>query len=502
MKLQLTTTTLSNPLDFKGDALLLGLFNDGKLSPEAEAIDKASHGELKAALAKKEFTGDANQVLSVTATGKFPFRRAILVGLGDPAKLTLEALRRASAQTTLSAKGLGYKVAGTTLHHVPVPGASASDKARAVAEAAALSVYQFTQYKTIDLEKIKELKEVTLLTPHADAAAKKAVEEASIVCDSVCLVRDLVNTPAAGKRPEDLARRIAAEAKKVGVKATVFDKKKITKMGMNALLRVNKGSAHEPRFVVLEYKGKGARKKVALVGKGITFDSGGINLKPWPAMRYMKEDMSGAATAAGAILAAAKLGLPLHLLAVMAFTENMPAADASKPGDVVKALNGKTIEIIHTDAEGRVILADALSYAEKQKPDVIVDLATLTGAVVVALGSYYTGVMGNDQKLAEQLIQAGKATGEWVWQLPLPDEYKEWTKSEVADVGNISKVEGQAGAIIGAAFLSYFVEKTPWAHLDIAGTAFLEAPDQFRPYLQKGGTGCGVRLLIDWLKGQ
>ncbi|HIH15916.1 MAG TPA: leucyl aminopeptidase [Candidatus Diapherotrites archaeon] len=502
MKLRLSTQTLSDPLSFKGDALVLGLFNDGKLSREADAIDVAVHGELKAALAKKEFTGDVSQAISVTTSGKFPFRRAVFVGLGDQAKCSLETLRRASAQATLSAKGLGYKAVGTTLHQCNVAGASTADRVRAVAEAAALSVYQFTQYKTLDLEKIKELDEVTLLLPHADAALKKAVEEASMVCDSVYLVRDLVNTPAASKRPADLAKRIAVEAKKVGVKAMVFDQKQITKMGMNGLLGVNKGSAHEPRFVVLEYRGAGAKKKVALVGKGITFDSGGINLKPWPAMRYMKEDMSGAATAAGTVLAAAKLGLPLHLLAVMAFTENMPAADASKPGDVVKALNGKTIEIIHTDAEGRVILADALSYAEKQKPDCIVDLATLTGAVVVALGSYYTGVMGNDQKLAEQLIQAGQATGEWVWQLPLPDEYKEWTKSEVADVGNISKVEGQAGAIIGAAFLSYFVEKTPWAHLDIAGTAFLEAPDQFRPYLQKGGTGCGVRLLIDWLKGQ
>ena len=500
MKLRLTVTVLPDALQFKGDALVLGLFNDGKLSREAEAIDAACHGELKAALAKKEFTGDTSQAVSVTTAGRFPFRRALFVGLGDKTKATLETLRRASAQATAAAKGLGFKTVGTALHQAGVAGASA-DKARAVAEAAALSAYQFTQFKTLDLEKIKELSEVTLLTPHADAAIQNAVEEASVVCDSIYLVRDLVNTPAASKRPADLAKRIAAEAKKAGVKATVFDKKKITALGMNGLLGVNKGSANEPRFVVLEYLPK-AQKKIALVGKGITFDSGGINLKPFPAMRYMKEDMSGAATAAATVIAAARLGLPVGLLGVLPLTENMPAADASKPGDVVKALNGKTIEIIHTDAEGRVILADALSYAEKQKPDAIIDLATLTGAVVTALGSYFTGVMGSDQKLMEQLIHSGQNTGEWVWQLPLPDEYKEWTKSEVADVGNISKVEGQAGAIIGAAFLSYFVEKTPWAHLDIAGTAFLEAPDQFRPYLQKGGTGCGVRLLVDWLKKQ
>ncbi|MDO8625471.1 MAG: M17 family metallopeptidase, partial [Candidatus Diapherotrites archaeon] len=275
----------------------------------------------------------------------------------------------------------------------------------------------------------------------------------------------------------------------------------LKKMGMGGILGVSAGS-HEPSCLVqLEYAPAKYSKTVALVGKGVTFDSGGLNLKPWEGMLTMKEDMAGAATVLGTIIAAAKLRLNARIIAIFPLLENMPGNRAYKDGDILTTFNRKTIEVIHTDAEGRIVLADALAYAESLKPDCIVDLATLTGAQNVALGRYFIGAMGNNPELLQQILAAGNDTFERGWELPLIPEWDEQIRSDAADVRNISKTKGEAGTLIGGAFLRQFVDHTPWAHLDIASVAFAEVPDTGRPYLPAyGGTGVGVRLLVEWIR--
>ena len=309
-------------------------------------------------------------------------------------------------------------------------------------------------------------------------------------------MRDLANEPGSDLTPAEFAKE-AKKLQKLGVKVTVFVKKKIEKLGMTALLAVNRGSVNEPRFVIMEYNG-GGKKKVALVGKGITFDSGGIQIKPGDSMVNMKDDMCGAAVVLGTVRAAAMLKSKVNIVGVFASTDNMTGGNAYKPGDVVPTYSGKTIEIAHTDAEGRVILSDALAYTEKNlKPDYMIDLATLTGACVVALGSVCAAVMGTDKKLIQNLISSGNSTGERLWELPFFSEYHDQVKSEIADVRNIGTLKREAGAITAGTFLGAFVEKTPWAHLDIAGMAW---SDREYGYIQKGGTGFGVRLLIHALE--
>jgi leucyl aminopeptidase len=297
-------------------------------------------------------------------------------------------------------------------------------------------------------------------------------------------------------KPDDLAQE-AKKLEKLGVKVTIYDKKAIEKIGLTALLAVNRGGVNEPRFVIMEYNG-GGKKKVALVGKGITFDSGGLDIKTADGMLTMKEDMAGAATVLATVKAAALLKLKVHVVGVFAATENMLGMDPYKPGDVVIAYNGKTIEIANTDAEGRVILSDALAYTEKMiKPDAMVDIATLTGAVSVALGHVCAGVMGTETKLIDHLIMSGNATGERLWPFPFYSEYHEMVKSDIADVQNIGKIPRSAGSIMGGAFLAAFVEKTPWAHIDIAGVSWSNLDAE---YVRKGGTGFGVRLLVHALE--
>ncbi len=305
-----------------------------------------------------------------------------------------------------------------------------------------------------------------------------------------------MNEPGSSLTPTKLAEH-ALELKKLGVKVTVYDKKGIDKLGLHALLAVNRGSGQEPRFITLEYsKGKG--QPIALVGKGITFDSGGLDLKPANFMGDMKNDMAGAAAVIGTSKAMAELNLPLNVVGVIASTENMPGCNAYKPGDVITGYTGRTMEIGNTDAEGRVILSDALSYAEMNfKPRYLIDLATLTGACVIALGYAAAGVMSRDEALVNKLKLAGEAAGERVWELPMWDEYKESVKSDIADVLNIPGGKGyEGGAIAGAWFLQHFIEKTPWAHIDIAGPAW---SIERKHYWDKGGTGFGVRLLVEFL---
>jgi leucyl aminopeptidase len=360
-----------------------------------------------------------------------------------------------------------------------------------------LGVYQFNDLKTLERDKIKEIEEGILLGETSEETKRigDGIRTGKILSESVCLARDLVNGPSNRITPTVLAETAEKISKEHGMELQVLELSQVEAMGMGAFVAVAKGSQEPGKFIILEYnKGKGF-DTVALVGKGITFDSGGISLKPAEGMERMKDDMSGAAAVLGTMQAAARLQLPLHLVGIIPATENLPSGKAYKPGDVLKTLSGQTVEVISTDAEGRLILCDALAYSLRYQPKAILDLATLTGACVIALGDYVAGIMGNDDALMKRVEEASARTGEKVWRLPLWDEYLDYLKSDAADFRNVGT--RAAGAIIGGIFLSKFVEKIPWVHLDIAGPASIEKE---RPYIPKGGTGVGVRLLIQLLR--
>src|SRR5574341_2366919 len=415
---------------FKTELIVVGLFSPAeKLPAELKAVDEKLHGAIAHAIKGKEFEGEWQQFRVVSTLDKIPAKNILLLGLGKKEEANLEILRRAAGLSARIVRDFcGITEYATTLHNLDVKG-SRDERAQAVAEGSVLGAYQYLKYRTVDKQKIKVISQVTLVGDGVHDAVKKG----AVLAECTNLVRDLVNEPASNMKPVDLANE-AKKLEKLGVKVTVHDKKSIEKIGLTALLAVNRGSVNEPRFVIMEYNG-GGKKKVAFVGKGITFDSGGLDIKPADGMVTMKEDMAGAATVLAAVKAAATLKLKVHVVGVFAATENMLGLDAYKPGDVVTAYNGKTIEIGNTDAEGRVILSDALAYTEKNiKPDVMVDLATLTGAVRIALGNVCAAVLSKDEKLVSHLIKSGAASGERLWQLPMWPEYYELVKSDIADV--------------------------------------------------------------------
>jgi leucyl aminopeptidase len=371
------------------------------------------------------------------------------------------------------------------------------DALAAVAEGFLLAGYRFDRYKRE--RKPSAVQQLVLVGEDAPKPAdwKPALEAADEVAGFVFAARDLVNEPPSVATPAHVAKhaeRLAVDTP--GLKLEVWSGRRLEREGLSGLLAVARGSHEEPRFIQLRYAPAGAKKRVALVGKGITFDSGGLSLKPAKSMETMKYDMAGAATVLSAVAAVAKLGLPIAVTAYAPATENLPGERAQKPGDVITFMNGKTAEVLNTDAEGRLILADALALAAKSKPDVIVDLATLTGAARVALGGSYAAVLGNDQTTIDALIGAGKMVGEPLWQLPLVKEYREDIRSPIADVKNVGGPE--AGTITAALFLEEFVGDAKWAHLDIAGPAFAERETTLSG---KGATAFGVRLLVEWLRG-
>jgi leucyl aminopeptidase len=480
--------------EFPTEAVILGAFEprpDGLLEDLNKLLDKA----IEPIVRKKEFTGEFGQMRLINTLRRLPCENILLVGLGKRDEFTLEQLRRVSGSATRSLRDHGIKQFATTLHNMPAKKATLREQAQAVAEGTILGAYQFVKYKTLQREKIKDVKGLTLL--EADKAAEEGSASGKAIAEAQCWVRDIANEPGSSMTPTRLAEQ-ALELRKLGVKVAVHDKKGIEKLGLHALLAVNRGSAEEPRFIILDYR-KGSGQPVALVGKGITFDSGGLDIKPAPMMEGMHSDKAGAAAILGAFKAIAALGLSVNVVGIIPSTENMPGGAAYKPGDIVSGYNGRTMEIGNTDAEGRIILSDALAYAEKQfKPRCILDLATLTGACMIALGYAAAGVMSKDAALVNRLRLAGESSGERLWELPMWEDYKEIVKSEVADVRNIPGGKGyEAGAIAGAWFLQHFVEKTPWAHLDIAGPAW---SIERKHYWDKGGTGFGVRLLVEFLK--
>jgi leucyl aminopeptidase len=484
-----------DPLKQESTALVVGCFEKELTAPFVAAFDEMLGGCLSALYQEGEFTGKLNKTLMLHTFGRVAAQRLLLVGLGKKGDLSRDRLRQAAGTSVQALRGAGVKKADSVLHLAA--GGGAGWLAAAI-EGHILGGYSFDRYKT-GSESNGLVEEMTLLVTERTVsdADRLAATESRVVCEAVILARELVDQPANVATPAFLAEKAVEVCGRYGIDCRVMERDEMERNGMEALLAVAKGSSQPPRFIILEYWGGGEKARpIVLVGKGITFDSGGISLKPREGMEKMKNDMAGGAAVLGAVTAAARLGLPVNLVGLIPAAENLPGGRAYKPGDLVTAMSGKTIEIVNTDAEGRLVLCDALHYAQRYRPAALIDLATLTGACVVALGSFATGLMGNDEGMARALKKAGEASGERLWQLPLWDEYGELMKSDIADLKNAGGPS--AGTISAGWFLQQFAGKSKWVHLDIAGTAWEE---KGRPYLPKGATGVGVRLLVEYLRG-
>ncbi|MCL5024762.1 MAG: leucyl aminopeptidase [Nitrospirae bacterium] len=467
------------------DALVLTLCEGEKADVYGET-DASLKGLLSHVISTKEFEGKQNQLCLLHSMNSAGPERVLLAGLGKKEEITPERVRQAGGKAVSYLFGLGVKdIALSSAHLLPL-----GQSPMPFIEGGLLSLYRFRKYKK-DKENAEGLERFTIVGK-PDKTLFEAAGSVVATVSAVNLARDLVNTPSNDMTPAVLAKTAKGIARgKVSLK--VLERSDAEKEGMGAYLSVARGSHEPPKFIVLRYEGvKGV--PVALVGKSITFDSGGISIKPGEGMEKMKYDMAGGAVVLAVIKAAAEMRLPAHLLGVLPAAENLPGGGASKPGDVVSTTAGKTVEIISTDAEGRLALADAIAYVKKFRPAVIIDIATLTGACGVALGNEAIAMMGNDEATMERLEAAGDAVYERVWKMPLYDEYLEYIKSDVADLKNSG---GRSGSLVTAGyFLKEFVGETPWVHLDIAGTAWTEKD---RPYMTKGATGFGVRLLLNFL---
>jgi leucyl aminopeptidase len=448
---------------------------------------------VRKAIDDARFGGRSDE--SITILTDAP-RKLTLIGLGKPETLSIRGIRAGLYAVAKTARKHREKNIAVVVTH-GLPKLDAAESVRVLAELLAAADYKYDAYITVAQDKKASAIRATLIAPQSlDAKAlRREQNEAQAVADGVRTVRDLGNAPGNLATPTFIAHRATQVAKEVGVKCTVYGRQAIERMKMGGLLAVNRGSAEEPRFIVLQYTPRRAKQHVALVGKGITFDSGGISIKPAEKMEEMKFDMCGAAAVIGTIEAAAKLELPVKITGVIPSTENLPGGRAYKPGDIITMMSGKTVEIVNTDAEGRMILADALHYASELKPDHILDYATLTGACVVALGSEATGLFSNNDELAQKLIECGERVGERLWRLPEWDSYTDLIRSEWADMKNSGGRWG--GATTAAVFLKEFVNCPSWAHLDIAGTAYAEAETARE---SRGALGTGVRVTIEYLR--
>ncbi|HWY61276.1 MAG TPA: leucyl aminopeptidase [Rhizomicrobium sp.] len=468
------------------------------LLPAAIRADKASGGALSRGLKVSRFTGKSGQLLEVLAPAGLTASRILLVGLGKPAALDEKALETVGAEIVKKLEGLGETSAIFEIEGPKGAKAKSGEIAAHLAFGARLRSYTFDKYRTRNLDEHKKrLKEIRIVTPDVPAA-RRAYAGLDAVANGIFLARDLVNEPPNVLYPVEFARRVRALAKS-GLKVEVLGEAEMKKQGFGALLGVGQGSARESQLVVMQWNGaraKGKGKKsppIAFVGKGVCFDSGGLSLKPGAGMMGMKGDMGGAAAVTGAMLALATRKARVNAVGVIGLVENMPGGDAIRPDDVLKSLSGQTIEVLNTDAEGRLVLADALTYTQRRfKPKFVIDLATLTGAIVQALGFEHAGVFSNDDKLAGRLTDAGRYTGERVWRLPLDPFYDKMIRSKIADVKNIGGAN--SGSITAAQFLKRFIEDgTVWAHLDIAGVAWQDGEQKVQ--IPSWGTGWGVRLL-------
>jgi leucyl aminopeptidase len=492
------TLAKADAVTAKADLLAVPVFAGAELGPGAEEAVAALGAPVAPLLEARGFTGKAGEVAALPTLGRLEATVLVLVGVGERAKVDAEVLRRAAAAVVR--QGRGARKAVTTLPQA-LPGDPAA-AVQAVTEGALLAAYRFDKYK-----RVKQAKgngsgppaELTALVLYPGASGTRglagALAAGQVRAAATNLARDLSNEPANALHPADLAAAARKLLAGKGVTVKVKDEKALAAEGFGGIVGVGQGAEHPPRLIELRYAPKGASGEVVLVGKGITFDSGGLSLKPPDSMKTMKTDMSGAAAVLAAMSVLADLDVTVAVTGYLASAENMPSGRATRPGDVLTMKNGKTVEVLNTDAEGRLVMADALALGAAAKPDAIIDVATLTGACVVALGNRYTGLMANDEALAAELLEAAAGAGEPTWRLPLPPEYRKDIESDLADLKNVGDRYG--GALFAGLFLQEFVDDRPWVHLDIAGPARAESDDG---YLSKGSTGAAVRTLLTWLE--
>ncbi len=492
-----------SPLNHKTECLILPCPEEKKPGGTLKDVDTALNGAITIAFENKRFEGKSNQTLLLSCNGNLRADNLLLVGIGKTKDLTAEKICKASGTAAKLAEKSNFKSVSAYLgcFEKIAKGPRYDEFAGAVAEGAGLALYHFDEYKSHD-EKDDPPSRLQKLTLVAESKTKtttltKSIDRAEKIVSAVHAARNLISHPGNTATPTYLADHAKKISRKSKITCKVLGKKEMEKLGMGALLGVSRGSHEPPALIVLEYFGTAKKKApTVIVGKGVTFDTGGISLKPGAGMDEMKMDMSGAATTLSTLQAIADLKLPVNVIGIVAAAENMPGGSAIKPGDILKSMSGKTIEVLNTDAEGRLVLADALTYAQRYKPKEVIDLATLTGAVIMALGHQAAAVIGTNPAMIKRLKESGDATGERVWELPLWEEFDKATKSDIADLKNIASPGVGAGSSMGAAFLKAFAGDQPWTHIDIAGTAWGEAT----AYTPKGASGYGVRLLIHYLE--
>jgi leucyl aminopeptidase len=480
----------------KVDAIIVNLF-EGMERPGGDtgAVDKALDEAITTLIKQGEFKGKFNEVSIIHSLGKIPARVIAVAGLGKQSDFTLDRIRTLTGELCRSLRKLNCRRIATIVHGAGMGGIKPEAASQAITEGSLLGLYRFRKHITKETED-QQVEELLIIERDASKlpALKRGCLRGKIVAEATNMARDWINEPANYMTPTDLAKVAQKLARAHSLALTILDREQMEKEGLGSLLGVAKGSCQPPKLIVLSYKGdKKSRVISSFIGKGITFDSGGISIKPSENMAEMKGDMAGAAAAMAAVVAIAQLKPKVNVTVIVPATENLPSGKALKPGDILKAMNGKTIEVVNTDAEGRLILADALGYAVKKGFSPLVDIATLTGACHVALGDVCSGIFGNTQELIDKVVKAGAEAGERLWQMPMYEEYKEQNKSDVADIKNSGGRYG--GAITAAQFLAEFVGETPWVHIDIAGTFMTEKE---RGYLVKGATGVCVRTLVNF----
>jgi leucyl aminopeptidase len=485
-------TSATAPDKVRADLLVVPVYAERQLGPGAAVVADAIGGDLATFMEEADFSGNRGETLAVPTLGNLGAKAVLLVGMGEQESVDADAMRRVGA--ALAKRSTKAAQVATTLLEAAPESLDVEDAAQALAEGVQLGAYQFLKYKgsATATATATKLSRVVVLG-RANAKVKAALERGSRIAAAVMWARDLVNEPSGSKSPEDIAALARKVARTSGLKVKVLAGEQLARERMGGVIGVGQGSERPPRFVRLAYEPAGAKQTVAFVGKGVVFDSGGLSIKTASGMETMKTDMSGGAAVIAAMSALKDLGVKTRVIGYIPLVENMPSGSAIRPGDVLKMRNGKTVEVLNTDAEGRLILADALSLAVDENADAIVDLATLTGACVVALGEKVAGLMGNDDAWIDQINNAAGRANEAVWRLPLPAEYRKMLESEVADVRNIG-TGGYGGALTAGLFLKEFTGDVPWAHLDIAGPARASGDDG---YVSRGGTGFGVRTLIE-----
>jgi leucyl aminopeptidase len=485
--------------DVSSDLVVVNLFRGvDRPGGATGAMDAALNGAIRELIQGGDFSGKAEETVVLYTRGAIPARRVLIVGLGERERFNTDVLRRVSAAVAREVRRLRVTRYHSIVHGTGAGGLAPDEAAQAIVEGAILGTYGFVEHKTQRSDPEPELAALTLVMLGDDErdAAERGARTGQAIAEAACMARNLANQPGNYLTPTMLAQAAEDMAGEMGLSVEVLGESEMAELGMGALLGVSQGSAEEAQFIILEHNARRSDLPTyVVVGKGITFDSGGISIKPGEGMEQMKYDMSGAAATLGILQAVAALDLPLHVVGLIPATENLPDGRAYKPGDILRSMSGLTIEVINTDAEGRLILADALHYARRYQPKGVVDMATLTGACVIALGKVTAGLMGNNGDLLGALKGAADRSGEKVWELPLHDEYAEQIESDVADVKNTGG--RPAGTITAGLFLKKFADEYPWAHLDIAGTAWA---DGTKGYRVKGATGFGVRLLVEWLR--